>query len=245
MDFTEKGIRNLPENKPRLIRNMREDEKPREKAIKQGIKSLSDAELMAIIFSTGIRGKSVIELSQDILDDNDGHLSRIAHKSIKEFVGTYKGIGPAKALTLLAALELGMRTSADARLDKRESITSSDKAYEIMAHRFSNLDHEEFWILLLSQSLRVIKDVRIGVGGLNATVVDVKIIIREALDARASAMIVCHNHPSGNLVPSPQDDALTKKIFQAAKLFDLRMADHLIISDNGYYSYQEKGRLNF
>ena len=227
----------------KLIRDMRDSEKPREKAIRNGIKSLSDVELMAIIFSTGIKGKSVIDLTTDILDDNKGHLSRIARMGMKDFIRRYKGIGPAKALTLLAALELGMRTAADARLDRNEKIDSAETAYEVMAHHFSGLKHEEFWVLLLSQSLEVIKDCRIGVGGLNATVVDVKIIIREALDANAAAMIIYHNHPSGNLTPSIQDDNLTRRIVEAAKLFDLRVADHLIISDKGYFSYQEKGRL--
>lgn len=227
----------------RMIKDMRDDDKPRERAIRQGIKSLNDPELMAIIFSTGIKGKNVIELSKDILDDNCGHLSRIAAMGYKEFVSRYKGIGPAKALTLLAALELGMRTAADARLDSKVKILSSQIGHDIMAHRFSQLDHEEFWVLMLSQSLSVIKDIRIGVGGLAATVVDVKIIIREALDCKASAMILCHNHPSGNLQPSAQDDRLTEKIMQAAKLFDMRVCDHLIIADNGYYSYQDEGRM--
>ncbi len=226
-----------------LIKDMREDDKPREKAIRLGMKALSDAELMAIIFSTGIKGKNVIEMSAEILHDNEGHLSRLARMGLKEFTQRYKGIGPAKALTMLAGLELGMRTAADARLDRREKVTSSQVGYDIMRHHFEQLDHEEFWVLLLSQSLEVIKDIRIGVGGLSSTVVDVKIIIREALEARASAFILCHNHPSGNLKPSAQDDALTRKIVDAAKLFDIRVCDHLIISFNGYYSYQDEGRL--
>ncbi len=240
---TDKQNLNKKDKSIRLIKDMRDDDKPRERAIRYGIKTLSDSELMAIIFSTGIKGKSVIELSRDILDDNDGHLSRIAAMGLKEFVSRYKGIGPAKALTLLAALELGSRTAADARLDSKTRISSSEIAHDIMAHRFSQLDHEEFWILLLSQSLNVIKDIRVGVGGLSATAVDVKIIIREALDARAAAMILCHNHPSGNLRPSPQDDSLTTKIVQAAKIFDIRVCDHLIIADNGYFSYQDEGLL--
>lgn len=228
---------------PRLIKDMRDADRPRERAILHGIKSLSDPELMAIIFATGIKGKNVIEMSRDILDDNSGHLSRIAAMGYKEFVARYKGIGPAKALTLLAALELGMRTAADARLDSKTRIISSQIGYDVMAHRFSQLDHEEFWVLMLSQSLSVIKDIRIGVGGLAATVVDVKIVIREALDCRASAIILCHNHPSGNLRPSVQDDSLTEKIMRAAKLFDIKVCDHLVIADNGYFSYQDEGRM--
>lgn len=233
----------LESNGPRLIRDMLAGDKPRERAMRHGMKSLSDIELMAIIFSTGIKGKSVLELSADILADNQGHLSRIARMRCSDFMKRYKGIGPAKALTLLAALELGSRTVADARLDVNPQITDSKTAADIMAHRFDRLDHEEFWVLMLSQSLRVIKDVRIGIGGQAATVVDVKIIIREALDSHATAMILCHNHPSGNLRPSAQDDALTRKIVEAAKLFDMRVTDHLIFADGGYYSYQDEGRM--
>ncbi len=226
-----------------LIKDMNDSDKPREKALRHGIKSLSDIELMAILFSTGIKGKSVLELSRDILADNSGHLCNVTRLTPTQFIKRYKGIGPAKAITLLAALELGARAASDARNYERPQITESNIAYEIMSHRFAYLDHEEFWVLLLSQSLKVIQDVRIGIGGLASTAVDVKIIIKAALEKNAAALILCHNHPSGNLRPSTQDDNLTKKISDAARIFDIRVMDHLIFADNGFFSYADNSRL--
>ena len=227
----------------RLIKEMDAQERPREKVMRHGIKSLSDAELMALIFSTGIKGKSVIELSRDILRDNDGHLSKVAHLSVNEMLRRYKGIGPAKAITLLAALELGSRSAADAARSDNPVISSSQIAYDLMKHHFERLDHEEFWVAFLSQRGKVIREVKIGQGGLTGTVADVKLIMRSAIESLAAAMIVFHNHPSGNLKPSIQDDALTKRICEAAKFIDTRVHDHIIITDGGYYSYNDQGRL--
>lgn len=227
----------------RLIREMECDERPREKAIRHGIKSLSDTELMAIIFGTGLKGKSVIELSRDILHDNDRHLSKVARLSVSEMLRRYKGIGPAKAVTLLAALELGSRSVADAAKIDNPSITSSETAYRIMKHHFERLDHEEFWIMLLSQSGKVIRETNISRGGINGTVADIKIIMRCAIEDLASSMILFHNHPSGNLRPSAQDDTLTHRICEAAKFIDTRVNDHIIITDGGYYSYNDGGRM--
>ena len=225
------------------VKEMDRDERPREKAIKYGIKSLSDNELMAIIFSTGLKGKSVIEMSRDILSDNKGHLSKVARLSVAEMLKRYKGIGPAKALTLLAALELGSRSAADAATIDDPVVNSSGVAYSIMKHHFERLDHEEFWVLLLSQSGKPIREIKIGQGGVAATAVDVKLIMKAAIEHLASAMIVFHNHPSGNLKPSAQDNALTIKIREAAKLIDTRLNDHIIITDASYYSYNDDGRL--
>lgn len=228
----------------RLIKDMSNDERPREKAIRYGIKSLSDSELMAIIFSTGLKGKSVIELSRDILSDNDYHLSKVARLSVTEMLRRYKGIGPAKAITLLAALELGSRSAADAAKIDNPTITSSEVAYSIMRHHFERLDHEQFWILLLSQAGKSIREVKIGQGGVSATAVDVKLIMKAAIESLASAIILFHNHPSGNLRPSQQDDLLTQKIREAAKLFDIRVNDHIIVTDGDFYSYNDNGRLS-
>lgn len=233
----------IRQHRDRLIKEMDRDERPREKAIKYGIKSLSDNELMAIIFSTGLKGKSVIEMSRDILSDNKGHLSKVARLSVAEMLKRYKGIGPAKALTLLAALELGSRSAADAATIDDPVVNSSGVAYSIMKHHFERLDHEEFWVLLLSQSGKPIRKIKIGQGGVAATAVDVKLIMKAAIEHLASAMIVFHNHPSGNLKPSAQDNALTIKIREAAKLIDTRLNDHIIITDASYYSYNDDGRL--
>ena len=147
----------IRQHRDRLIKEMDRDERPREKAIKYGIKSLSDNELMAIIFSTGLKGKSVIEMSRDILSDNKGHLSKVARLSVAEMLKRYKGIGPAKALTLLAALELGSRSAADAATIDDPVVNSSGVAYSIMKHHFERLDHEEFWVLLLSERLKLVR----------------------------------------------------------------------------------------
>ena len=227
----------------RLIKEMATDERPREKATRHGIKSLSDTELMAIIFSTGLKGKSVIELSREILTDNDGHLSNVARLTVAEMLKRYKGIGPAKAITLLAALELGSRSAAAAAKIDNPTVSSSEIAYRLMKHHFERLDHEEFWVLLLSQAGKPVREVKIGQGGVTGTAVDVKLILRAAIDNLASAIILFHNHPSGNLKPSPQDDALTHKIKEAAKLIDTRVHDHIIVTDGGYYSFNDEGRL--
>lgn len=226
-----------------LIRDMLLQERPREKALRAGIKSLTDIELMAILFSTGISGKSVLDLSREILEDNDRHLSKVARLSVKEFMKRYKGIGEAKALTLLAALELGSRSAADARSIENPTITTSVVAYDIMRHHFERLGHEEFWVLLLSRNGKPLAEKKIGQGGLTGTLVDVKIIVREALMENASSMILFHNHPSGNLKPSSQDIALTSKIKAAAKLLEIHVSDHIIISDNGYYSFNDEGTM--
>jgi DNA repair protein RadC len=226
-----------------LIRLLADDEKPREKALIHGIKSLTNVELMAIIFSTGLKGKSVLDLSRDILNDNDNHLSVVAHLSPQDIMNRYKGIGPAKAITLLAALELGMRSARDAAEIEYKRVTSSDAAVALMRHHFQNLDHEEFWVLLMNNSAKAIREVCVGRGGQTATVVDVKVVMRIALEAKATRMIVFHNHPSGNLRPSTQDDSITRKIKSAAELFDIRLDDHIIITDTSYYSYNDESKL--
>lgn len=225
------------------MRDIPSDELPREKALKYGFDVLSDVELMAIIFSTGIKGKSVLELSEDILKDNDGHLSSLTRMTPQQIIKRYKGIGMAKAVTLLAALHLGERSRADFIDKQKEKICTSELAYRKMMPIFLNLDHEEFWILLLNHALVPIRSERLGVGGLNATVVDVKIAVRAALDAHASAVILYHNHPSGNATPSVQDDAITRKIKDAMTLFDIKVNDHIIVTNGNYYSYHDNGRV--
>ena len=232
-----------PNSASMLIRDMVTDERPREKALKYGIKSLSNTELMAIIFGTGVAGKSVIQLSNEIIGEYGGHLSKVARMSVKDFLNRYKGIGPAKAISLLAALEIGARAASDAASIDYPVISSSSVAVEYMRQHFNRLPHEEFWVMLLNQSSKPIHELNISRGGISATLVDVRIIMKAAIENYASAIILFHNHPSGNLNPSPQDDSLTKKIIEAAKLFDIRVNDHIIISDNGFFSYHDEGKL--
>lgn len=233
-----------------LIADMDASERPREKALALGIKALTDAELMALIFSTGVKGKSVIQLCREILDDNDGHISLVAEIDTREFMRRYSGIGPAKALTLLAALELGHRSVADAVAVQSRVINSSAVAAKYMYRFLSGLDHEEFWVLMLRRNLTVLRQMRIGQGGMTGTVVDVKVLAREVLLSKASAIMVFHNHPSGNLKPSIQDEKLTKKIGDAMSLIDVSLLDHIILgngispeSAEGFYSFHDNGKM--
>lgn len=218
---------------------------PRERALRHGIGSLSDVEIMAILLGTGTKGKNVIDLATEILMTHSGHLSELARMSVNELMRTYNGMGQSKALTLLAALELGRRAAADAAelQASRQPITSSSACYELLRHDLQHLTHEEFWILLLNNNLRLITHLRVSQGASTATIVEIKKIIKLAIDYDATAFAVFHNHPSGQLRPSVQDDALTRKIVEAAKIFDIRVIDHLIITSTGYYSYADSGRL--
>lgn len=216
---------------------------PREKAMKFGVKSLSDRELMAILFGTGVKGKNVFELCDEILKAKSGHLSLVTKMDCDEFTRQFKGIGPAKALTLLAALELGVRASADALTVVNEPLSTSKIAYESVRPVFYGLDHEQFWIAFLDRSNKLIKKMRVGQGGLSYTAVDVRVIMREALVSRASGIILFHNHPSGNLKPSSPDKKLTERVAQCAKVFDLRVLDHIIVNDNTYYSFSDEGEM--
>lgn len=220
-----------------------EDERPREKALRHGIRALSDAELLAILFGTGTQGVSVLEMAQQILADNDGHLSKVTDFTPQEFSKKYKGIGVAKAMLVLAALELGHRAARDAASMPQMPIRSSKMAYDRMAYHFRDLDHEEFWILLLNNSAEVVAEERIGIGGETMTVADVRIIVRKAILAHATRIMAFHNHPSGTLRPSMQDDQLTKRIAAACATLQLHLDDHIIISKRGYYSYFDEGRM--
>ena len=233
----------MQDGRAMLIRDMLSGDRPREKAIKYGIKSLSDTELMAIIFSTGVQGKSVVQLSNEILADSGGHLSKVARLTVNEFLKRYKGIGPAKAVSLLAALELGARAGADAATVNDPQVLTSADAAAIMRPQLARLSQEEFWAMYLTSSARIIKCVNISRGGVATTAVDIRMILKHGIDNLASSMIVFHNHPSGNLVPSVQDDALTRKIKEGSAFLDIHLVDHIIITDGGYYSYNVNGRL--
>lgn len=226
-----------------LIRDMAADDRPREKALKHGIKSLSDAELMAIVLGTGIQGKSVVTLCHEILSDNDHHISKLHRRSILEITNRYKGIGPAKAISILAALELGSRSALDALRIENPTVTSAETAYKLMRHRMASLPHEEFWVMLLSQAGKEIRTVCVSRGGVAMTAVDIKIILKHAIENLASSMLLFHNHPSGNLTPSAQDDNLTRRICNGAAAIDVRVNDHIIVTDAGYYSYHDHGRM--
>ncbi len=228
-----------------LIKNLAPDEKPREKAMTHGIEALTSTELLAIIFGSGLKGKSVIELSREILADVDNRLDRLAQMSIEALSSRYSGIGPAKAISLAASIELGRRCQRDlearGRLDP--AITSSETVYKLMRTNLELLDNEEFWILYLNRGNRVIARERVSIGGVTGTVVDVKVIMKHALDRLASGLILVHNHPSGTLKPSGADDSITTKISAAASFFDISVLDHVIIGAGGFYSYRDEGKI--
>ena len=186
----------------------------------------------------------MLRLCEEILADNDNHISNVARLSVADFVKRYKGIGEAKAISLLAALELGARSAEDFVMKDNPTINSAEKAVQAMKRNFANLPHEEFWVMLLSQSGKIIRKVCVSRGGVAMTAVDVKIVLKSAIENLASAMILFHNHPSGALTPSVQDDNLTRRICEGGRAVDIRVNDHIIVNDGGlYYSYFEHGKL--
>lgn len=226
------------------ITDLNADDRPREKAIRSGIKSLSDAELLAIIIGQGLPGMSALDMSRSMLYSTSGSLPDIARMSIKELTRRFKGIGDAKAVSIAASFELGARcSSAINRSAAPNKITGSEDAYNLLRDSMALLPYEEFRVILLSRSNAVIADRLISRGGTAATVVDPKIIMREAIDHLAAGMILVHNHPSGALSPSAEDDRLTRKIKQGAELLDIRVLDHIIITSKGFYSYNDNGRM--
>lgn len=233
---------NKPENRFSRISDLDDSDKPREKALAQGIRSLSNAELLAIVFGSGLPGKSVIQLSQEILGSCNNRLSRLSRMSIHEVVNKYNGIGPAKAISLAAAFELGCRCR-DEEVTDDPMIRQSSDVYNIMRNRLERLNYEEFWILMLSRSNRVISEERLSQGGTASTVVDIKLLLKSVIDKLASGIILVHNHPSGNCNPSNEDDRLTHRIKEAATLLDIKLFDHIIITPNSYYSYTDNSRL--
>lgn len=226
----------------RRVADMDVADKPREKALRHGIASLSNAELLAIVFGSGLPGLSVIDLSRDLLRDNDNRLSRVARMSMHEIMRKYKGIGEAKAVSLAAAFELGARCALDMKTVDPQ-VTGSDTVYERLRGAMALLNYEEFRVVHLNRANRIIFEETVSKGGTASTLVDVKLVMKSALDKLSSALIFVHNHPSGNLMPSAADDDLTKRLQKAADLIDIRVLDHIIITTQGFYSYNDNGRL--
>lgn len=223
------------------IKNLAEDEKPREKLTLKGKAALSDVELLAILLATGTVKKSAIDLAREILNKANNDLNQLARMTIKDLC-TIDGIGPAKAITIIAAIELSGRKQASDTKAKAQ-IKSSKQAYDYIRYRLEDLPHEEFWIITLNRANNVIAEYRISEGGVAATIVDTKKIFKIALADVASSIILYHNHPSGALEPSDADIKLTKKLKEAAIVLDIMVNDHLIISNSGYYSFADAGVL--
>ncbi|MBX2878051.1 MAG: DNA repair protein RadC [Saprospiraceae bacterium] len=218
-----------------------EADRPREKLLRQGRKSLSDAELLAILLGSGSRTQTAVGLAQTILSDLKHDLQILGRSTLIE-LKKFSGIGDAKAITILAALELGRRLQFSS-FQERQQVKCSMDAYQILAPMIADLDQEEFWIILLNRASKVLDRVRISQGGTAGTVVDAKLVFTRALSLKASSVILCHNHPSGSLFPSQPDKNLTQKLLQAGKLIDIMVLDHLIIAEHGYYSFADEGLL--
>jgi DNA repair protein RadC len=223
------------------IKNLAPDDMPREKLLTHGSKTLSNSELLAILIGSGSREHNAVELCQLILQDTYNDLDKLASLSISDLM-QYKGIGEAKAITIISALELGRRRKNSEKTALKQ-ISSSYDAYQLLHSTMMDLQHEEFWIFCLNRKNEVIKLAEISKGGREATVVDSKIIFKIGLDTRASGIILAHNHPSGNSEPSKQDIDLTKKIKEAGKVLDIAVLDHIIYTNNSYYSFADQNNI--
>lgn len=217
-----------------------EEDRPREKMAESGAEALTNAELLAILIGSGSRKESAVELMKHVLTDCNNNLNTLGKMSIRELC-EYNGIGEAKAISILAACELGKRRQMESP-EERPDLGTATRIYNHMRPKLQDLDVEEFWALLLNQNCRLIKKVRISHGGITETSVDIRVIMREAVLANATMLAVCHNHPSGNIAPSHEDGVLTKSIVRACELMRIRFMDHVIITDGCYYSYHEAGK---
>lgn len=231
----------MSEYKSLSIKNWALEDRPREKMMYKGSKSLSSAELIAIIIGSGNRKQSAVEVAKMLLADNNNDLNELAKKSIKDLM-KIPGIGSAKAISIIAALELGSRQKAFPSKQKMK-ISSSMDAYERLQPYVENLNHEEFWVVYLNRGNKILEIKNISSGGITGTVFDMRLVFKDAILLESTNIILCHNHPSGNLTPSEADKDLTHKTRDAGKLMSIEVLDHLIIADKGYYSFADEGLL--
>lgn len=223
------------------IKNWSQDDQPREKLRDKGKSALSDAELVAILIGSGNREESAVTLSKRILSTVDNNLNALGKLSLKQLI-TFKGIGEAKAITIAAALELGRRRRGNDALEKNK-ISSSASVFELMQPVIGELPHEEFWIIYLNNSNKVIQKNQLSKGGITGTLVDVRLVLKTALEVGAVALILVHNHPSGTLKPSEADKNLTQKLKLASQSLDIKVLDHLIITESSYFSFADESLL--
>lgn len=226
------------ENKSLSIKAWAEDDRPREKLILKGKTALSDAELIAILIGSGNRNESAVALSKRILNSINNNLNKLGKLSVSDFQ-KFKGIGEAKAVSIITALELGRRRRLEEALIPPK-ITSSKAVFEIMQPLIGELQHEEFWIIYVNNSNKVLLKEQSSKGGLTGTLVDVRLVFKKAIDIFATAIILCHNHPSGKLQPSQADKSITQKLKIAGETLDIKVLDHLIITENAYFSFADE-----
>jgi DNA repair protein RadC len=220
------------------ITHWSEDDKPREKLMLKGKSALSDAELIAILIGSGNRNESAVGLSKRILASVDNNLNALGKMTIQQLMN-FKGIGEAKAISILAAMELGRRKRAEEAVELKK-ISSSRMTFELMQPIIGELPHEEFWVLYLNNSNKVLSKSQQGKGGITGTLVDVRLVFKTALEIGATALILCHNHPSGSLIPSEADKKLTQKLKVAGQNLDIHVVDHIIVTENGYFSFADE-----
>jgi len=218
------------------------EERPREKVMANGIQFLSDSELLALLLGSGTRNTTAVELARQILKGVGNNLQELGRKGVGDLV-RIKGVGPAKAITVLAAMELGRRRAGMQHIDK-VPVKSSEIVYKLFHPLLGDLEHEEFWLLMLNRANRVLGRYKVSQGGLSGTVIDTRIILKKALDNLASSIIVCHNHPSGNNQPSDADVKITEKLKKAAEMLEIKLLDHVIIADKSYFSFADEGLIN-
>ncbi|MDR0844588.1 MAG: DNA repair protein RadC [Tannerella sp.] len=224
------------------IKEWAEEDRPREKMLLKGVSLLSDAELLAILIGSGNNDETAVQLSQRILRSVSNSLNALGKLTVKELV-SFKGIGEAKAVTIAAAMELGRRKGASEPL-QRHVILSSKNAYQLFHPLVCDLPHEEMWVAMTNHAAKVLEKVKISQGGMGETSADIRLILKVAINALCTGIVLCHNHPSGNEQPSLQDDRLTYQLEKAAGLMNIRLLDHIIICDNTFYSYADEGRLH-
>lgn len=225
------------------ISDLKEDDRPREKALASGIGALSDAELLAIAIGSGLPGRSAISVARTMLSAAGGKLTELRSQSIHSLIRNNPGIGPARAVAIAAAFELGARCHYEHDSSEPPVVTDARVVYNYIRRELETLPHEEFWCLTLSRANRITSRFRVSSGGLSATVVDVTLLMKAVVDRLAAAIILVHNHPSGNLNPSAEDIRLTQRIKGACDLFGIRLLDHLIVTAAGFFSFTNEGRL--
>lgn len=227
---------------PLRIQDCAEEDRPREKLLQKGTASLTDAELLAVLIGSGTRDTSVVVLAQHILKANGNSLQELAKRPVQE-LQRFKGIGAAKSIAIVYAMELTRRRAYETR-NKKEVVDSSSKAYALLRPDLTDKLVEECWILLLNRANYLIKKIKLSSGGTSATVMDPRLIFKLVLEHQATAIILAHNHPSGNPSPSPADIQLTQRFSKAGKLLDVTITDHIIFTDNSYYSFSDQGMLS-
>lgn len=227
--------------KPLGIKSWAAEDRPREKMLLKGKSALSDAELIALLIGSGTGSLSAVEVARQVLQTVENNLHDLARLTVKDLMKS-KGIGEAKAITIVAAMELGRRRK-ESETNERPKVASSKEAYDLVRGDLMDLAHEEFWVLLFNRANRLIKKKRVSEGGVSGTVADPKIIFKLALEELASGIIVVHNHPSGNLTASQNDITLTKKLKEAGKVMEVQLLDHLIVAGQKYFSFADEGML--